>query len=260
MNRCPRRLRFLGKPALGGLTGMLIGGIPGFFIGLVLGYFLGELFNQSFRGKRIMGYFENPGSQQINESEPGIAAWCALGVMVAAENSGHDTEASANKDVILKQVFLEASYAFNGPLLDPFQIEQFSELAWSKIKSLNPDLLAESFASRRSSSGDAEYLIRRLVRLAKDEKAKALSREIRLVVNPSSVDEAESYSAALNDPWKILGLPPGTPMKEVKKHYRRLAKLFHPDKLEVLEKKQRDASAQAFMAIKEAYTQIEANG
>jgi len=33
------------------------------------------------------------------------------------------------------------------------------------------------------------------------------------------------------DPWKVLGLPRGTPFDEVKRHYRRLAAENHPDRL-----------------------------
>ena len=204
-----------------------------------------------------MDYLENPGSQELNESEPGIAAWCALGVMVAIENyPGLPKKPVSFADKILKQVFLEASYIFNGPLLDPSQIEHFSRMAWTKKDILNSDLLAESFFARRTSFGDAEELIRHLSRLAKSENARTLVREIKHVIDPSMKDEEQVNFAAMKDPWKILGLPPGTALKEVKAHYRKLAKLFHPDNLEILDEKQRDTAAEAFMAIKEAYIQI----
>ena len=31
------------------------------------------------------------------------------------------------------------------------------------------------------------------------------------------------------DPWTVLGLPPGAPRSEIKRAYRRLSRLFHPD-------------------------------
>ena len=264
-NRFPRRLKKFEKPLIGGLIG-LIGGIPGFFIGLLLGYLLGELFGQTSRDKKIIEYLENPGSQQLNESEPGLAAWCALGILVAAENgtdspidSVTDSSIDSSTDSserILKQIFLEACYVFNSPLLDLSQIEHFSRLAWQKRASLNPDLLAESFTFRRSSVGDAGNLARRFSRLAVNQKAKTLAGEIAFTIDPAYINEEQMSHSKPKDPWKILGLPPGTPTREIKAHYRRLAKQFHPDNLEVLDEVQKETAARAFMAIKEAYQKI----
>ena len=252
INRCPRRLRALWKPLLGGLVG-LIGGIPGFFVGLLLGYLLGELFGQTFGDKRIIKYLENPGAQQFHESEPGMAAWCALGVMVTAEEYSDSQPAEQPcSEIILKQVFIEACQAFKSPFRDPSQIEHFSRLAWSQRSRLNPDLLAESFAFRRAPLGDAGALGARLARLAESKKAKKLAGEILTIIEPGLTGETR----IANDPWKILGLAPGTAFKEVKAHYRRLANQFHPDKLEVLTQQQRETASRAFIAIKEAYNQI----
>ena len=144
IGRCPRRIRVFAGPLLGGIIG-LVGGIPGFFIGLLLGYLIRELLVQSLRNRRILDYFENPGPQQFYEGEPGLAAWCALAVLVsAADNS----EASVER--ILKQVILSATCNFTGPLADPFLMEHFSRIALLNRNSLNPDLLAESLAARRA--------------------------------------------------------------------------------------------------------------
>ena len=260
INRIPRRIRLYGGPILGGLIG-IIGGIPGVIIGILLGYLVGELFKRAGKDQKIIEYFENPGPQQFYEGESGLAAWCALGVLIASEEStvplkelleGHLTER------ILRKVILQACYVFHGPLTDPFLIEHFSRLAWTRRQYLNPDLLAESFASRRAALGDAGNKARGLSILADGRKAKTLAREIRLLIDPASKDEERESSLAENqqDPWKILGLPPGTPLKEVKTHYRTLAKQFHPDELGVLDEQRRATAARAFIAIKEAYRQI----
>jgi len=244
INRCPRRLRILGGPILGGSIG-LIGGIPGLLIGVLLGYLLGELFVQSRRDRKVFDYFENPGSQQFYEGEGGLAAWCALGVLIAAETS----DALQSSEKIIKQVVLAACHVFTGFLADPSLMEHFSRLAFARRDDLNPDLLAESLLAR--SSLDKENLARGLIALAEGEKAKKLAREIRLILSPAMEDDYEP-----KDPWKILGLPQGTPLKEIKFHYRRLAKQFHPDNLQILDEKRQKTAAQAFMTIKEAYKQI----
>ena len=262
INKCPRRVKAFGKPLLGGIIGVLMGGIPGFIIGLVLGYFIGELFSQTFGERKLAEYLENPGSQQLNESEPGLAAWCALGVLVASKNyidSSQENEPSAfgsADEKIMKLVFLEACSTFSGPFTDVSQIEYFSRLALKKSGSLNPDLLSESFAYKRYAQGDAVYLARSLSRLAVTEKARILAREIVFIIDPAGSTEDQPGFIAPKDPWKILGLPPGTPLKEIKAHYRRLAKQFHPDNLAVFDEKQRITASRAFMAIKDAYNQV----
>ena len=292
-NRCPRQLRVLGGPLLGGLIGLLALGIAGLFIGFLLGYLLRELFVQSFRDRSVFHYFEEPGLQQFYEAEPGLAAWCALAVLVAVEGEGDLSAGSsaANRSMgglpqtsgpavlgsgaeerILKEVILVASCVFTEPLVDPFLIEHFSRLAISRRKILNPALLAESLKARRISMrnsrgnvfGGDENLrsLGRVLRiLAKGDKAENLVREIRLILDPASKDEQEAEKSGDGgifpaDPWKILGLPPGTPVNEVKAHYRRLAKLFHPDELEVLDEEHRETAARAFIAINEAYREI----
>jgi len=51
------------------------------------------------------------------------------------------------------------------------------------------------------------------------------------------------------DPYRTLGLEPGTPMAEVKRAYRRLAKAYHPDSAG-------EAALPRFLAIHEAYESI----
>jgi len=271
INRCPRRIRVFLGPLLGGIIG-LIGGIPGFLIGVLLGYLIRELFVQSFRDRRVIDYLENPGIQQFYEGEPGMAAWCALAVLVSSEDADipafpHGGSKATTPEKILRQVILGASCVFIKPAADSFLIEYFSRLAWLHKHSLNPDLLAESLAARRAYRGtkasqrDLKNLGRALYDLAGGEKARRLAREIRLILDPAFKDEKEPDNSGPGihgngDPWKILGLPPGTPPDEVKAHYRRLAKQFHPDELVVLDEQHRETAARAFMAIKEAYQEI----
>ncbi len=52
--------------------------------------------------------------------------------------------------------------------------------------------------------------------------------------------------ALQGDPYRILGLPPGAPLAEVKRAYRRLAKIHHPDTAG-------EAAIPRFLAIQAAY-------
>ncbi|HWP64255.1 MAG TPA: J domain-containing protein, partial [Candidatus Binatia bacterium] len=51
------------------------------------------------------------------------------------------------------------------------------------------------------------------------------------------------------DPYRTLGLPPGAPLEEVKRAYRRLAKAYHPDTAG-------PAALPRFLAIKAAYEML----
>ena len=269
INRCPPRLRPLGGPLLGGIIG-LIGGIPGFFIGLLLGYLLRELFVQSFVNKRLGDYFENPGLQRFYEAEPGLAAWCALAVLVSsADNLSAAPQSPAVRQGtaagrILKQVILEASCVFSSAAANPLQIEHFSRMALSMRDRLNHYLLAESFLSRRSAfnspAGDLQNKGLALCRLASGANSRQLSGEICRILDPCIAPSFEREQGrpggAATDPWKILGLSPGAAQREIKSHYRRLAKLFHPDELEVLDEQRRETAARAFISIKEAYQEV----
>jgi len=261
IKRCPRQIKILSGPIIGGLVG-LIGGIPGIFIGLLIGYLLSKLFVQSVQDSRILDYMENPGMQDFYEGESGLAAWCAISVLMASKNPSYPSAES-----IMKHVILDTSNTFASPRIDPSLIELFTRLAWSRIDYLNSDLLAESLAARRAPFGDSASLGRLLYGLAGGKEAKKFAREIYQILDPegnhsSSSDDfaTENTIAGIHsigsDPWKILGIPMGTPHKEVKAHYRRLAKQFHPDELEVLDERHRQAASQAFIAIKEAYKEI----
>src|SRR6476661_6891074 len=59
--------------------------------------------------------------------------------------------------------------------------------------------------------------------------------------------------AANADPWRTLGLAPGATQDEIRRAYRRLAKLNHPDAAG-------DASLPRFLAIQAAYDQLAGPG
>jgi len=276
LRRCPRKIRILCGPLLGGLIG-LAGGIPGIFIGLLLGGLLGKLFIRSVEDKRIVDYFESPGLQEFNEGESGMAAWCALAVLISSKNfpefSANSSSAKTDDSVssqffpagekTIRHVVMAASGIFTGPNADPYLLEHFTRLALANINKLNPDLLSESLAARRISRGDAGDLCRALCVFAEKEKACDMLQQICLILDPLQAEETAKTrnrsgigKETPRDPWKVLGLSPGTPPNEIKKHYRTLAKQFHPDELEVLDERHRETAARAFIAIKEAYREI----
>jgi hypothetical protein len=249
--------RWLG-PLAGGLAGAA-GGLPGFLIGGLMGYLILELCRQFFTDRAVAAYLENPGRPGFYEGEPGLAAWCALAVIVLSESGSlesRDTGAEAVR-------YAAAAFPGGGPY-GPL-MESFCRLAEIRRPGLNPDLLAESLAARRSSRGDLPLLGKILHSLASGDKALQTAARIRAILDPSfRVFEQEIHDAAerLFPPppddgaWKLLGLKPGASPEEVKSGFRRLAIQFHPDSLQGLNEKQREEAAQAFMKIEAAYREI----
>jgi DnaJ like chaperone protein len=216
-----------------------------------------------------LNYFENPGPSGFYEGEPGLAAFCALGILIIArtpDSSPFPPPGSvAGGEAAAGEVSRKAAAVFPGgragssPDSSLSLIDYFCRLAWSRRYSLNPDLLAESLMARRGSGKDLPDLGRALYELASGEKSLDLAGYIRSRLDSAydpHDEKDKAPEAPEQDPWQILGLPPDTPVGELKSHFRRLAIQFHPDGLRGLDAEQRQASARAFIAIKEAYQKI----
>jgi DnaJ like chaperone protein len=248
--------RFAGKwyfravgPLAGGIIG-LVGGLPGLIIGLVMGYLLQELAGQLLTDRAVLAYFENPGRPGFNEGEPGLAAFCALGVIIGGQEAGAGRCAAAS---------------FAGGRSPAPLIESFCRLAASRRRELNPDLLAESLAARRAALGDLPALGKALHDLAAGDEALKTAAHIRGILDPgyrafekSVHDAAERLvdGQGPEDPWRILGLEPGAGEEEVKSGFRKLAIRYHPDSLSALSGPQQEAASRTFLKIKEAYQTI----
>jgi DnaJ like chaperone protein len=247
-------------PLAGGLAG-IIAGVPGVLFGLLLGYLIQELFGQFRSDRAVAAYFENPGRPDFYEGEPGLAAWCALAVIILSESVSPENRGPA----IGEEASRSAASVFSGTGKYGPLIESFCRLAESRRETLNPDLLAESLAARRFSRGDLPVLGKTLHALASGGGAMQTAARIRGILDPGyRVYEQGVHNAAERlfphspevSPWEVLGLKPGASPEDVKSAFRRLAIQFHPDSLQGLDEKQREKAAGVFMRIEEAYRAI----
>jgi hypothetical protein len=255
---------FWAGPAAGGLIGM-VAGIPGVFFGLLLGYLVQELFGQFRSDRAVAAYFENPGRPGFYEGEPGLAAWCALAVIILSESIPPEDRDLGSGGSIGEEVRRGAAAAFPGAGIYGPLIESFCRLAESRREMLNPDLLAESLAARRFSRGDLPALGKTLHALASGDRALQTAADIRGILDPGyrAFEEGVHHAAERifapapeASPWEILGIKPGASPEEVKSGFRRLAIQFHPDSLPFLDEGRREAAAKAFMRIEGAYREI----
>ncbi|MCL2831906.1 MAG: J domain-containing protein [Treponema sp.] len=247
--RLPGKLRLIAGVLLGGLIG-LIGGLAGLIIGMVLGYLVQELLGQFAVNSEVRLYYDNPGAFSFYEGEPGLAAFCGLGILIIAKSA----LGQINTEVAIAETVRKAKLCFPGAAADHGMIENFCRLAWSRRGSLNPDLLAESLVCgrRHSDGGDnLHHMGAVLYNLASTDTARRFAQDIWHTLDPQF-----EPAPVPDDPWKILDISPQTPLSEVKAHYRMLAAQFHPDVLQGLDEEHRQTAAHAFIAIQKAYDQI----
>lgn len=77
-----------------------------------------------------------------------------------------------------------------------------------------------NFVEFHPYGGEATYLAKSEIR----------GIEANNVPRPSGINVRLQLTNDSVDPYDVLGLPHGAPFTEVKKAYRRLAKLYHPDR------------------------------
>jgi DnaJ like chaperone protein len=261
-----RICRCLAGPLFGGLVGLL-GGIPGVFIGVLLGGLIQQLLGQFFMDKDIMRYLEDPGRSTFDEGTPGLAAYCALGTILLSQ-SVQAPGASGRKGkpegdgLIARSVIHSVFSVFPGLGARELLMETFCRLALSMQDRLNPDLLAESLAARRSGLGDLPLLGRELESLARGDRVLREAAYIRAILDPvenagtSRQGGQPTLNQGAGDPWRILGLKPGASQEEIKSCFRKLAVLFHPDALQSLDEKHRQNATKIFILIKDAYREL----
>jgi hypothetical protein len=247
-----RHRRIAGSLA-GGFAG-IIGGFTGFFIGVLLGYLLQEILAQAIEDRSVRSYFDDPELQNLQEGEPGLAAFCALSLYIIGKNpAGQETEAIYEEIIqTVKSVFPRNREEI------PF-VEAFCRIAVSRLGTINHILLAESLVSRRSSRGDLPLLARALYALAGGPAARETAAGIALILDPAfraGTGLPGRARAGEEECWRILGLRPGSSAEELKSCYHTLALQFHPDSMAALSPSQQEEAAKAFVKIKEAYLEL----
>ncbi|MDR1388365.1 MAG: J domain-containing protein [Treponema sp.] len=234
--------------AAGGGAGYFLG-IPGAAIGALLAYFLSELFFQLGTDRAVLKYIESPGSSSFYEGEPGLAAFCALGVFLLSRASPRvlSDEAAAVR-IAGGAVSVFPHNAAIGPLA-----ESFCRLAFTKSDALNPDILCESLAARRHNAGDLALLAAELSSMAAGRFAKQEAFYMRQFLDPSY---QPPIPEAVEDPWKVLGVSEGAGRDEIKSAFRSLALMFHPDNQTGLSEEERKKMNDPFIKVRDAYLEL----
>ena len=232
-----------------GIGGYFLG-IPVMIIGIVLGYFVGCIFVQVGSDKEVYRYFENPGPSSFLEEEPGLAAFCALGVYLLSKAS---PKVLTDEAAAARVAGGAASVFPRGKKISPLA-DSFCRLAFGKLSSLNPDLLTESLHARRRNTGDLASLGSELATMAIGKEAQQEALYIRQFLDPGYEPEQSEENGG--DPWTVLGIAKGASYDEVKSTFRKLALMFHPDNQTGLSEEEREKMGDTFIKIRDAYRTI----
>jgi DnaJ like chaperone protein len=237
-------------PLAGGIAGIFNGGVIGAGTGLLLGYFVQVVAGQFYMDIAVARYFENPGRSIFPEGEPGIAAYCGLGIYIMFKSKYKDDT------LFISRVSESAVSSFSRGVRALPLIELFCRIAISRRTCLNPDLLAESLMARRRSREDSPRLGEQLERLALGKEARQEAAYIRQVLDPRYQPPDPGAPEEVLDPYLLLGLTPGASREMVKSAFRKLAVQYHPDVLQNMDEEKRKIATLAFIAVKEAYREI----
>jgi hypothetical protein len=209
-----------------GLTAGWYGAAAGFVIGAMADIARSEARER----RRIEAFLEDPRADPPREPVEGLAAAAAL----AMAGDWPGTADRETRMILFLRLAAEAAGAGAG---ERREAERVAEVA---ARSGKPDLvaLARLLASRENPCRGAILLARWAYGLsalggrgldAGDElRIRAALADCGLGAEEQLAARAEAFPGT-KDPWTTLGLAPGAAVSEVKRAYRRLSRLFHPD-------------------------------
>lgn len=216
------------------------GGGWGIVAGLLTGFFVETIIHRNEEMKRLTGILKKPSSSApIREPFEGAIlsaelTWFCAGSEYAAATA-------------LRRIFPEYRDA---------DWELLCHAAGS-IEAINADLVAECLAAALRKAEDRDLPGRILKLLSsvefgwRDERGVRPSEYIASLLSYKSVVTTEYESACT-----LLGVSVNADMDEVKKAWRKLAALYHPDTTGALSPEQQIIAADMFRRVQEAYELI----
>jgi hypothetical protein len=229
---------------------------------------LDELFKQGRRDRSVVAYLMNPGPVEFVEPVPGLAAYCALSVLVLGD-TGLNREAASS--VVVAETVRAAESVLSVPAESRVETEAMAREAFIHRDGLNPDLLAESLMARRTRFHDFSAIALSLLTLAEGPQACVLAERLASILAPELVKARKAGARRTKgeqgrgtapadrgygddlEAFTVLGIAPGSSPEDIKAAFRKLAVLFHPDALSGLDEDKKREAGEAFIRIERAY-------
>jgi hypothetical protein len=215
------------------LVGLCAGIVAGWFAlvaGLVLGAMLDVARTEARSRGRVSAFFAKPEAGPPPEPLEGFAAAACIALQGEWTGVGDREARRALFDRFSRSVLPPRGRARR-------EAERIIDVA---ARCLGPDLpaLARSLATASEAAPARELLADWAFALAALGGARldaASELALRAALGDCGLGARELLAARLRafpgerDPWTVLGLAPGAPRSEIKRAYRRLSRLFHPD-------------------------------
>lgn len=227
-----KTLLALASPHVFALAGLCLGLFGGWFVlgfGLVLGAMLDVARNEARARTRIARFLAKPEGELPQEPIPGFAAAACLALR---------GEWAAPGDIESRKALFER-FSRELPALSQGARREGERIADVAARCPRPDLvgLARLLATAggegsRRLLADWAYALAALGASHLDPGAELA---LRASLGDCGLGAQELLAARLRafpgerDAWTVLGLGPGASKAEIKRAYRRLSRLFHPD-------------------------------
>lgn len=222
-----------------GIVFGFLGGWWGTIIGFITGLFIHVLIKRKQKDKKIFASLENPTDSYI-EDEPFDGAILLVGLVIFCV--GNEEAATSQ----IKAVFPEYSN------IDWFTICRVA----GKIDSLNADLLAECLAAKYSKNKEAELLKKIFILLAIVEFGWNYERGQKPSEYLASLLQYKYKSSEIQNAYGLLDISETASMQEIKKAYRKLVALYHPDSRGNLSEEQKKIADEMFIRVQLAYETV----
>jgi hypothetical protein len=209
-------------------------GIAAGLYGVVAGFIIGAMVDiarlEARERRRVLSFLEDPSGEAPRGDAEALASAAALAIR-------GDWPGTADRET---RLVLFARLASEAVGADPRRRREAERAAEIACRCAAPDLVA---LARRMASGSAprpgaELLAKwayALAALGGRGLAAGDELRIRAALADCGIGAEEQLAAraaafpGAKDPWTALGLSPGASAAEVKRAYRRLSRLFHPD-------------------------------
>ena len=245
---------------IGGLIGYLSGGLRGLFFGALFGYFIGRSLARSVIGvtvKRI-GAIQ---AQFLDSTFAFMGAICKADGQVS-ENEIRVAESLFDRLNLSGEARESAKRAFNRGKADDFdldaEVRRFAEATQGQrvLHQMFIQVQLSAIAADSSLHPAEHEMLLRIARGLGMSAAELASLEalLRGGGNRNAADPS-----ALDDAYRVLGVPPSASDAEVKRAYRQLMSQNHPDKLAAkgLPESMREMAERKTREITAAYERIE---
>lgn len=241
-------VRSAGPVLLGGLTGGILAGIYGVPAGALLGVMGAEIVRSQRLRRELASYLSDPASAPPPRSEPTQGASLLAGLAaLEARRLGIPPEAAAQA--------LRCSDSAS-PRLAAWIARAASAVRLEGDPGRIIALLTAAFDGRadrglRTLAADVFFALRRMnmQNLGSEDDLDTSSRLAALGVPEEEVRRARVRRFPdYRDDWDILGIPPGSSRDQIRRAWKRLSRLHHPDG--------RDGNEAKFREAREAYERL----